>query len=398
MNLFDAAERLAAIDRSRVILDSKGCLHAHDQSSNCTACVDICPVSAFTLLPPPVLNDQSCQSCLACLPVCPVGAIHADDDVSSLLNCATHVEDKSVELICGLHPQPASGAQAEDVAIRIQGCLAGLGAGAYLSLVALGLEHISLRTDACKTCKWSSLEVQVEHQSRQANQFLADWNHTDGVACLSQVAQPVERSVLDAKNPPLSRRDLFRMLGRQGQVAMARAMENGARGSERQPGRDRLRILSALAHLPEAASPVNLDSFGFASLQVSEDCTACGVCSKACPTQAIRFEKNEDDTSFSLLFTAQKCIACDICATLCIPDAIRIEKAPSFDQIFGADESLVVASGALVHCDKCETLMAAQPGVRFCTLCEHRRSHPFGSVMPAELKSQLKNSRKGSKS
>jgi len=398
VSLFDAAERFAAIDRSKVILDSKGCLHAHDQSSNCTACVDICPVRAFTPGTPPVLNDQSCQSCLACLPVCPVGAIHADDDVSSLLNCATHVEDKAVELVCGLHPQPGSGAQPEGLAIRIQACLAGLGAGAYLSLAALGLEHISLRTDACQACKWASLEGQVEQQARQANQFLAGWNHADAVVCLSKVVQPVERPVWDAKNPPLSRRDLFRMLGRQGQVAMARAMENGVRVSERQPGRDRLRILSALAHLPEAASPVNLDGLGFASMQVSEDCTACGVCSKACPTQAIRLEKNADDSSFSLLFTAQKCIACDICAILCMPDAIHLEKAPSFDQIFGADETLVVASGALVHCDKCKILMTAQPGVRFCTLCEHRRSHPFGSIMPAKLKAQLKNAKKESKS
>ncbi len=397
MSLFDAAERFAAIDRSKVTLDSKGCLHAHDQSSTCTVCVDMCPVSAFTPGRPPVLNDQSCQSCLACLPVCPVGAIHADDDVSSLLNCATHVEDKAVELVCGLHPQPASGAQAEGVAIRIQACLAGLGAGAYLSLAALGLEQISLRTDACKACKWASLEGQVERQARQANQFMAGWNRPDAVVCLSQVVQPVERPVWDAKNPPLSRRDLFRMLGRQGQVAMARAMENGVRVAERQPGRDRLRILSALAHLPEADSSVNLDGFGFAHMQVSEDCTACGVCSKACPTQAIRFEKNADDTSFSLLFMPQKCIACDICANLCMPDAIHLEKAPSFEQIFGSNEALVVASGALVHCDKCKILMAARQGVRFCALCEHRRSHPFGSIMPAELKAQLKIARKESK-
>ena len=115
----------------------------------------------------------------------------------------------------------------ESIGIQIHGCLAGLGTGAYLTLSALGLERIILRTDACSSCKWHSLSPEIHNQAERANRFLSAWNKMDNVTCLDEIKAPVERPLWDVKNPPLSRRDLFRMMARQGQVAMARAMENG---------------------------------------------------------------------------------------------------------------------------------------------------------------------------
>jgi Fe-S-cluster-containing hydrogenase component 2 len=385
VSLLDAAERFASIDRSQIILDINRCLHSQDQYSECRACFEACPVEAITVGKPPSLDTTRCQSCLACLPACPVGAYRADDDVSHLLNCASHVEDQIVELICGLYPHAETGVNPDSIGIQIHGCLAGLGTGAYVALSALGLKRISLRTDACSACKWRSLSLEIRQQAERANRFLSAWDKGDSVICMDEIESPVERPLWDVKNPPLSRRDLFRLLARQGQIAMARAMENGMTSSARQPGRDRLRLLSAFSHLSEPAASADLNGLGFATLTISDSCTACGVCGRACPAGAIDFKKNEEEMTFSISFSTQKCIGCNICDHVCQPDAITLNHAPVFEQVFGANEPVIAESGTLVRCERCRSWMAAREGVRFCPLCEYRRAHPFGSMMPKKI-------------
>lgn len=385
MSLLNAAERFASIDRSQIILDSKRCLHAQDQYSECAACFGICPVDAIVMGKPPSLNSEICQSCLACLPVCPVGAYRADDDVANLLNCTTHIEEQSVELICNLHPSPETGVDPASIGIRITGCLAGLGTGAYLTLSTLGIKRILPRTDACIACKWHSLSLEIHNQTERANRFLSAWGRENAVACTDEIESPVERVLWSARNPPMSRRDLFRMMARQGQVAVARAMENGITTSERKPGRDRLRLLSAVTHLPEASASVDLQEFDFATLTISDSCTACGACGKACPTQALKFEKNEEAMTFAISFSARNCIDCNICDHVCMPDAITLNHAPAFEEVFVAKETVVAESGTLVRCERCKTLMAKREDVTLCPLCEYRRTHPFGSILPKKV-------------
>ena len=157
---------------------------------------------------------------------------------------------------------------------------------------------------------------------------------------------------------------------------------------EKQAGRDRLRLLSAVKNLPteHAPTPFDLKDFNFATLTVSEACTACGVCATACPTHALRFEKTENNKNFTLTFSAPDCIGCDLCAHVCAPAAINIDHVPMFDQVFEAEMPLVAQTGTLVRCDRCNTLMAARPSVRLCPLCEHRRKNPFGSKLPPGMK------------
>jgi len=387
LSLFDAAERFASIDRSQVLLEQKHCLHSQDQHSDCAACFSVCPVEAITVGKSPILNTEVCQSCLACIPVCPVGAYRADDDVSNLLNCITHVEGQPVELICGLHPRPETGMDSESIGIQINGCLAGLGIGAYLTLSALGLKRIIARTDACSSCKWHSLSPEIHRQTERTNRFLSAWDKIDNVICMDEIESPVERPLWNAKNPPLSRRDLFRMMAKQGQVAVARAMENGMITSKRQPGRDRLRLLSAVSHLPKYSSDptFSLAEFHLATVTISEACTACGACARVCPTEAIQFQKNKEETTYKLSFKAGNCIGCDMCMRVCMPSALYVNHEPAFAQVFDV-ETVTLLEGGLSKCSQCRALMATRSDTNLCPLCEYRRRHVFGSVLPPGFK------------
>jgi ferredoxin len=373
-------------------MDQERCLHSQDRFSGCQACFEICPVGAITPGKPPRLDPEKCAQCLACLVVCPVGAYLADDEFAPLLAAAKRLEGGPLELLCERNPRPALGVSRESTAIRIKGCLAGLGSGAYLALAAIGQQRILARTDACSACEWASLPGLVEAQVSHARQLLEGCGRDSSLACMPALEAPVERPFWEAANPPLSRRDIFQTALRQGRATLARVVDEwGTTPAERQPGRDRLRLQNALKHLPAsqpASRPARLGSLqgmDFAWVSVSEACTACGVCARICPTSALQFGIYAGETAFQLTFQAAKCVGCDMCVHVCGPAAMTIDHDPSFARIF-SQENVIIYAGGLIKCKKCAALTVALPGVELCPLCEFRRTHPFGSMLPPGLK------------
>jgi formate hydrogenlyase subunit 6/NADH:ubiquinone oxidoreductase subunit I len=123
----------------------------------------------------------------------------------------------------------------------------------------------------------------------------------------------------------------------------------------------------------------------FAWISVSEACTACGVCARICPTSALQFGKFAGETAFQLTFQAAKCVGCDMCVHVCGPAAMNLDHDPTFARIF-SQENVIIRSGWLIKCKKCGELTVALPGVELCPVCEFRRTHPFGSMLPPGLK------------
>jgi ferredoxin len=329
-----------------------------------------------------------------------VGALGGEDAVPALLECATRTEVSEapvVELLCARHPQPERGLQPEALGLRLRGCLAGLGAGAYLALVALGARRVVARTEACAECPWSALQPAIEAQLALAQRLLAGRNlPADRLGAGGQPA--AERPLWEADNPPMSRRDVFRRLSRQGQVAAARAWAAGeaVASGQRGPGRDRRRAIQALAALPAPADlqagTVSLAGLGFAHLEVSDACTACGVCERACPTAALRFERLDErrpEARFTLRFAPAACTGCGACQSVCAPGAIRLSLEPTFDQVFGPAEPVTLAAGPLARCIRCNALMAARPGQRVCAVCAGHNNKTIAPQIPPAVRALL---------
>lgn len=396
MSLLSAAERLAAMDRSQVIFNVDRCLHTRDKFSECAACYEICPVDAIVPGKPPTLDAEKCETCLACLPACPIGAYSADDDVTALLKAASMLEPGTLEIVCGQNSNPELGQTGSNAALRIHQCLAGLGTGAYTELAAFGFEQILLRCEDCQECKWSVLKSQIEKQTKHANNFLAAWNKDRFVEIVDVLGEGKERPIWDASTPPVSRRELFRMIANKSQTMMARAMENISSGTERRPGRDRLRLTGAVAHLParEAQTTVDLEGFGFAAVDISEACTACAACARACPTEALTFDKKPGEEHFKLEFSASKCIDCGICVHVCGVSAVELNVVSTLAGIF-TNETVTLAEGNLIKCADCGVFIAERQDVKRCPVCEFRSQHPFGSSLPKVVQMALDARAKG---
>ena len=340
MSLLNLVNGIAGMDASAVTYDQEYCLHAHDKASACEACFEICPVQAIQPGQPPHLDAEKCQGCLACLPVCPTGAYRADDLVKNILSCVARQEITQVDLVCSLNPQAELGLVGHS-GIQVHGCLAGLGAGTLTGLAALGCEQIDLRMEACAECPWSSLAAQIEAQAAEAQQLLAHWGKSQTVRLVKSLEKPQARKLFSAKDPPISRRDLFHMTV-QGRAALARSIENGEVSDERQPGRNRIRQLAAAQVMGEAIQmDQSLPEGGnFAALFASQACTACGVCERACPTGSLILRADEAKTRFQLVFYAQYCVACGYCLRACAPNALTMEGQPPLSRF-------------LVLCNRC---------------------------------------------
>jgi Fe-S-cluster-containing hydrogenase component 2 len=384
MNLLALAERWGeALPGKLPGFEADRCLHAADKFSACTACYDVCPANAIHPGEPPEFDGQSCQACRACLPVCPMGAFTADDEAQTLLNCAGRLDGKTCEIVCGLNPNVDVGDPAA-VGVRVRGCLAGLGVGAYLVLVSQGMESVMVRLDACADCPWSQLRLQVETQVQQAQGLLALWGQAKALTCLDEIRDDFgKRPFWNATSPPISRRDLFRW---------REAEKEPEADTTPSPFHERLRFLGAVEQMPAPPKPdqsTSLAGLGFALITVSDECTACGVCARACPTGALQMETAE--SSFRLIFSAQICIACDICTHVCAPNAITLTHEPTFGQVFGAEVDQLVQSGNLTNCSKCRAPFAARAGAELCPVCEFRRQNPFGSAIPPGLAANQMN-------
>jgi len=340
LNILSAAESLVSIDHSVIVLNEAKCLHSIDKLTSCEACFAICPVGAIQIGKPPTMNSKQCQICLACLVVCPVGAYSADDAVSALLISAARLEIKNVELFCSRHENPSAGISAGVTGIRIRGCLAGLGSGAYIALSSLGVETIEVRMDSCRLCPWRSLQSTIIKQTDQAKNLLSRWGKSESLQIATDLEDLFQRPYWDADNPPLSRRDFFQLAAQQGRIAVARAISDQSQDGDRKPGRDRLRINGAVNHLPEADQPqeIILTGGNHAVLDVSQECTACGTCVRVCPSNALDTEFNQQKTHYWLKFSPQNCIGCEACVHVCAPEAITIRNKPSFDDVYRTSE------------------------------------------------------------
>ena len=176
MNLLKLAPALeqfaAAASAAAVTLDGDRCVRHWNQGNNCHHCAAGCPTAAITLAPGGVeYSADACVACGFCLHACPTGAFVGSDETTKLLQSAAVVAPCSaLDLTCSCFPTDQGG-QGVDAIMQVSGCLAALGAAAYVGLAALGAGRLGIHMEACGGCPIGALRTQIERVAVEAAQL-----------------------------------------------------------------------------------------------------------------------------------------------------------------------------------------------------------------------------------
>lgn len=390
-----------------VSLQVEQCLNGRHKDAGCRRCADACPAQAITLHPQnersphgpllPQLNVEACVRCGLCLHACPTDVFSQSDPPEvKLAQTISNLSDAPLALICLQHPDPANTAAPVAVVVRHQRCLGSLSLSHLIDLSHNGQRELWLDDTPCVACPIGHVQPRIVQTAVAANRLLQAFSCPPAIhTSLSQperlAAETSPKPLFEGNQPKLSRRGLFSALGKVAQPAEPHTNPSSQPPtsgpvpvSQRLPHHlpaSRGRLRQQLAQLGEPVEqPVETASLPFANIKIDANaCSACRLCARFCPTEALRFVA--DAESFGISFKAALCLDCDICAVACLENAVNFESQLMASALI-SEERRWLAVGRLVACAGCGELTARHGddaiGQLFCYSCRERS----GQVSP----------------
>ncbi|GAA4288988.1 ATP-binding protein [Georgenia daeguensis] len=288
-------------------------------------------------------------------------------------------DQRALELVCAEHPGASLGDRRR-VVVRLGACAADLAGHELVELLTLGATDVLVRLDGCDDAGTASARLRPLVALLQASG--ADRLHVDGgpdagapgAADRRPRGLRRRRAVLDAGHMPLSRRQV---------MGLADPVPRPLPDEDLHP---QLRLVAAVRELVDRDTP---DAPALAALAgpaaalSARGCTACGVCVRACPTDALalRHSAPSGPAITMLLQDPAACDGCLGCVDLCPQDALAPVGNRSWQEVLDGGP-VPVQSMATAPCERCGTRFPTPSGERLCPVCAYRRANPFGSFVP----------------
>lgn len=356
---------------------SDQCVNVGHRGVSCTRCSEVCPVDAVAIGGDrPRLDPSSCIRCGACAPVCPTEAIGSGPPGQRLhFAVADTPTGAPIVLAC-----PLGGNTTQSMTVvRYERCLAALGGEELLELTGEPRRELWLDDSPCATCELGGLHEAVVSAVDKANGLLEVFGFHPTVRLGSEGAPPVGQpagtrpgEIINARGGAMSRRGMFRRLIGEvtGRLSVVATDDDGV-----PPRRRRLLQFLRGGPPPQAGGAAHLVpvDLGFGAVRVdTERCTACGLCARFCPTDALTagyaFEPNGREM-FDLQFRSASCVDCRVCPVACPEDAIVVEA--------GVDQAAVISGTSrtverrlVVACEICGLATAeTATAMRRCFSC-----------------------------
>lgn len=338
----------------------KICAHGRNQTTGCTACVDICSTQAIRSLWSDgkgriEVTPNLCMGCGACTTVCPTGAIsyaypkpeHLGLRMRTLLSAYRIAGGRDAVLL--LHGEEAGGAQIvalgrEARAGRAQGVPpavipvpvfhpASSGIELWLSAIAWGASRVAVLLTGDEAPQYrDALVTQME----VAQQILNGLGYAGEYLSLVEAA---DITALDAGLGALT-------APRPERAALPPAAFHAV-AAKRETLSAAIDHLVRHAPLPQDSIPLPAGApLGGVAVDTAR-CTLCMACVGACPSQALR--DNSERPVLALL--ERNCVQCGLCAKTCPEDAIAL--VPRLLTGEAARQPVVLNETRPFHCIRC---------------------------------------------
>ena len=351
-------------------VDALACLG----TPRCERCVQACPSHALRTQEDspgalPVLDASLCGACSACLDVCPSGALSLDGHDSGTLvrqmRALLHGGDgsaaPSLVISCrgaaeSLHHLGERDGIPGWLVLELP-CLGGVGSAWHLAALAAGARTVQLLP--CEQCMDRGSLTKELTFTRRLLTALGDVDAARRAGVLPVGGARLRRAILAADGlTPLVAGTTLDLMPAPGAIetsvrvaAWAVGVLETAMGGTGQDQQLRPRVIQG------AGAPLG-------ALRAGEGCTACGVCSRNCPTQALSLSAAVGGTD--LVLDPSACTGCGVCTEMC-PEGV-------LDVVSGVDLGLLaggcvpIARVAAAACPDCGESMPVLPASAHLTL------------------------------
>jgi len=358
------------------------CLNRRHKESGCTLCL-ACPTGAVTAAGTSVqVNPEACVGCGLCASVCPTEAFMVGGPaLADLVRMAAEWRGRQLEAACPQRSALNETSTEADAVVRLP-CLAWLSPALMVALLANGVTRLWLDDSHCSQCPLGTVNEAIVRAVRDAEALLEPFGRERAIvlASLHRAATATKRHVpvLDARQPTYSRRDLFGALRRAAAQTAVAVMDQAlpptpSRSLEPHLPAQRALLTTALSRLGTAAALPNVVvDLPLGQVVVGDECTACGLCAKLCPTGALGVV--QDEKWYTVDFRATRCLgeACRLCRLICPVKAVTMSlRTPLADLL--REVPTVMRSGELVPCSGCGAPTARRGDEAVCHACQWAR-------------------------
>ena len=346
--------------------DVASCVRASSRLSECTRCVDVCPVKTIEIVDNlPTFTPSACVDCGGCVGICPTEAFSLRDFSVTDFFFETLKEGETL-LSCKKNLP----------------CLSILSVEHLISLALASEEELTLDLGHCRSCEIRDpLFAQIEQNIEEANFVLSSFSEKQLRG--EEIAYQEEKEEEEVERELSSRRSFLSAISLKGAARQKAVFDEAVEAEEQKRFElddrviariknkrlpDKRKILFTMLKRtpkPDRYEILPEEEIGFVSQKfVDERCTNCQICYRICPTGAL-----SSDAKFSLInFDAMLCLKCRLCHDACEPDAIGLQPGFEIKEFFEPTQR-TLATFDIRRCHECGSYFTYTGGEQICPRC-----------------------------
>jgi len=341
--------------------DVSSCIRATSKFSECTKCIDICPVSTIEFIEnTPAFTPSVCIECGGCVGVCPTESFSLSN-FSSMNFFFESMGSKKREFACKTEIP----------------CLSTLSVEELISLSLGSSEPIIVDAKGCQ-CGGESilLRERIDSNIEEANFILSAFCDKkieikavqEEPLGTDEVAVKNRREFFSLKSAVQSKQEFDEAILEDELKVFGLDVDTIARIKDKKIPNRRKLLFSLLKRegKKELYEIIAQEDISFTSQKfVDESCTNCQICYRICPTGAL-----SSDLKFSVInFDAMMCVKCHLCHDVCEPDAIQLQAGFELKEFFEPTQR-VLAKFDIQRCNECGNYFTYTGGIKECFRCK----------------------------
>lgn len=303
---------------SQLKTDRSRCLRMRLDGNRCSACIDICPVSAISIDDDVRIDEGLCTGCMLCSSVCRSDSFEMVGlDFYSLLGRLRKIES-SVS-------SPVLGCVSRTNPCHAKASCFGLMAEEHIIAFSVFLDNtLQIDMTGCAACRNRAV-INIVRQR------IADAEVKTSFKISDKVRLVMHRENLEYHPVSYDRRGFFRALKTMTCIHAAGLLDGESGGaaiaysSKKVPFKREL-MNRTLKAVPELKLGALLNNYCYL-VSASGECDECSACVGICPSGALIIDRKEDDRT--LMFKSSFCSGCGLCEFFCMKGALSVYRGYS---------------------------------------------------------------------